>query len=537
VTGFQIRHGSGMKPSLHLRLSNQLTLTPQLQQAIRLLQLSTLELNQELETILAENPMLERLDDSLSRADRIAPDGVIDRTLAASSADPDERLGGFDSGRGDEAAQGEAADSWNTGSGDAASFDAGAERSESTADRADDPADWGSNSLDWGGDGRSQRSDSDDSERELPQAPGQGRSLQSHLLEQLRGTRAGPRDQALVQLLIEELDTDGYLRTDWAEIHACLPVELDIDPDELETALALLQSFDPPGIAARSISECLALQLAAIPPDQRPDRAVMRAALLIVREHLEWLATRDFTRLKRALRCDDETLRQAQELIRSLNPRPGNGFDAEPAAYVTPDILVRRTRQGWRAELNPEVMPRLRVNTLYADLLKRNRSGGAGGLSGQLQEARWLIKNVQQRFDTIQRVAQAVVERQNAFFTHGAVAMRPLVLREIAEELGLHESTISRVTTQKYMHTPFGTFELKYFFGSHVATDSGGTASSTAIRALIQQLIAQEDTHHPLSDNRMAEILAEQGIVVARRTVAKYREALHIAPASQRKSL
>lgn len=537
MTGRQTGHGSGMKPSLHLRLSNQLTLTPQLQQAIRLLQLSTLELNQELETILAENPMLERLDDSLSRADRIAPDGVIDRTLTPSSPDSDAALSGYEMSRGDTPGSGDTTDTWSAESGDAASPDGSFERAESTTDRADDSTDWGSASLDWGGDGRSQRSDSDDSERDLPEAGGQGRSLQAHLLEQLRGTRASPRDQALVQLLIEELDPDGYLRTDWADIHASLPIELEIDPDELETALALLQSFDPPGVAARSISECLALQLAAIPALHRPDRAVMRAALMIVREHLDWLATRDFTRLKRALRCNDETLRAAQELIRSLNPRPGNGFESEPAAYVTPDILVRRTRQGWRAELNPEVMPRLRVNALYADLLKRNRSGGAGGLSGQLQEARWLIKNVQQRFDTIQRVAQAVVERQSAFFTHGAVAMRPLVLREIAEELDLHESTISRVTTQKYMHTPFGTFELKYFFGSHVATDSGGTASSTAIRALIQQLIAGEDTQHPLSDNRMAEILAEQGIVVARRTVAKYREALQIAPASQRKSL
>ena len=291
-------------------------------------------------------------------------------------------------------------------------------------------------------------------------------------------------------------------------------------------------------MGARSISECLALQLAAIPAEERPDRAVMRAALLIVREYLDWLAARDFTRLKRALRCDDDILRLAQDLIRSLNPRPGNAFDAEPAAYVTPDIITRRTRGGWRADLNPDVMPKLRVNAVYADLLRRNRSAGAAAsMSGQLQEARWLVKNVQQRFDTILRVAQSIVERQQAFFTHGAVAMRPLVLREIAQELGLHESTISRVTTQKYMLTPFGTYELKYFFGSHVSTDSGGTASSTAIRAIIRQLIEEEDDHNPLSDNRMAEILAEQGIVVARRTVAKYREAMQIAPAAQRKAL
>jgi len=202
-----------------------------------------------------------------------------------------------------------------------------------------------------------------------------------------------------------------------------------------------------------------------------------------------------------------------------------------------PDVLVRRVRGNWEASLNPEVMPKLRINDMYAQILKRNRSGGGSGLSAQLQEARWLVKNVQQRFETIQRVAQAVVDRQKAFFTHGAVAMRPLVLREIAEELSLHESTISRVTTQKFMHTPFGTFEIKYFFGSHVATDTGGTASSTAIRAVIKQLISEEDPRQPLSDSRIAELLGEQGIVVARRTVAKYREALQIAPVSQRKAL
>ena len=520
-----------MKHSLQLRLSNQLALTPQLQQAIRLLQLSTLELNQELETILAENPLLERLDDPLERADRIAPDGIIDRSspvLGDGAADSPYEA------RGTEAGLTDGSDPRS----DSAAQDSGAmgddARAEATGNDFDSPGD----GLDWGADRRGQRSDSDDEERDLPQAGSGGLSLTEHLMGQLAGTRACVRDQALVRLLIEELEPDGYLRTELEEIHAALPSELDLDPEELDTALALLQSFDPPGVGARSISECLALQLAAIPPEERPEREVMRTALLIVQEYLEWLAARDFTRLKRALRCDDDTLREAQELIRSLNPRPGNAFDAQPAAYVTPDILTRRTRGGWRADLNPDVMPRLRVNALYADLLRRNRSAGASpGMSGQLQEARWLVKNVQQRFDTILRVAQAIVERQQAFFTHGAVAMRPLVLREIAQELGLHESTISRVTTQKYMITPFGTFELKYFFGSHVATDSGGTASSTAIRAIIRQLVEEEDDHNPLSDNRMAEILAEQGIVVARRTVAKYREALQIAPAAQRRAL
>jgi RNA polymerase sigma-54 factor len=254
-----------------------------------------------------------------------------------------------------------------------------------------------------------------------------------------------------------------------------------------------------------------------------------------VRDYLPLLAARDMTRLKRQLRCDDDALRAAHALIRRLDPRPGGRFDTADAGYVVPDVVVRRTRFGWQAFLNQDVMPKLRINDVYAQILKRNR--GASGLSSQLQEARWLIKNVQQRFETILRVAQAIVDRQKAFFTHGAVAMRPLILREIADVLGLHESTISRVTTQKYMLTPFGTLELKYFFGSHVATDSGGAASSTAIRALIQQLVAAEDASQPLSDSRIAELLGEQGIVVARRTVAKYREALRIAPVSQRKAL
>lgn len=512
-----------MKPSLNLRLSTQLTLTPQLQQAIRLLQLSTLELNQELETILAENPMLERLDDPLLTADRIAPDGVIDRAGTPGALDePRDWRTSQDAGN----AQENGAES------------SAASQSDSDGSRADEPdLDPGSDGQDWSSDLRGPRSDSDDAERELPQAADASGSLQDHLLQQLRATRVSNRDRALVTILIEELDSDGYLRTDLDEMLEQFPQALEIEQDELETALALLQSFDPPGVGARDASECLALQLASLPAMQRPDRAVMRIALEIVKEHLDWLAARDFTRLKRTLRCDDDLLRQAQELIRSLNPRPGNQFDEAPAAYVVPDIVVRKTRLGWRAELNAAVMPKLRVNQLYADLLKRDRSKSGSALTGQLQEARWLVKNVQQRFDTILRVGQAVVDRQQAFFTHGAVAMRPLVLREIAQELGLHESTISRVTTQKFMLTPFGTFELKYFFGSHVATDSGGTASSTAIRALIQKLIDEEDTTQPLSDNRMAEILAEQGIMVARRTIAKYREALQIAPASQRKSL
>jgi RNA polymerase sigma-54 factor len=271
----------------------------------------------------------------------------------------------------------------------------------------------------------------------------------------------------------------------------------------------------------------------------------------IVQYHLELLAAPEFSKLRKLLRCDEEQLRDAQRLIHALDPKPGNRFGNHSALYVVPDVVVRKTRQGWQAFLNPDVIPKLRVNDLYARILKTHRgSTGADGatardnrqnvtnsLSSQLQEARWLVKNVQQRFETILKVSQEIVDRQRAFFSHGAVAMRPLVLREVAESVGLHESTISRVTTQKYMLTPYGTLELKYFFGSHVATESGGAASSTAIRALIRQLIDEEDSTQPLSDSRIAEVLGEQGIVVARRTVAKYREALRVPPVAQRKAL
>ena len=503
-----------MKQSLQLRLSQQLALTPQLQQSIRLLQLSTLELNQELEQILADNPLLERLDDPLADCVRIAPNGGLDRPAdagAAPAADapaaaadgPDRELGPDGDG-GDAAAGGDAGEA---------------------------------GSLDWSADARGPRPDGDDDERDYPQLGGQGETLRDHLMRQLAGTGCTRRDRALVTVLVDELDTDGYLRADLEELRAALPEELDVEPEELSAALRLLQSFDPPGVGARSIAECLLLQLAALPPAARPPDAVLRLAGAIVHQHLELLAQRDFARLKRVLRCDDDGLRAAQALIQRLNPRPGSGFAGDPPAYVVPDVVVRRGRGGWQAVLNPDVIPRLRINDVYAQILKRNRGGPGSSLSTQLQEARWLVKNVQQRFDTIQRVAQAIVDRQRAFFTHGAVAMRPLVLREIADALGLHESTVSRVTTQKYMLTPFGTFEMKYFFGSHVATDTGGAASSTAIRALIKQLVTAEDAKTPLSDSRIAELLGEQGIVVARRTVAKYREALQIPPVAQRKTL
>jgi RNA polymerase sigma-54 factor len=293
-----------------------------------------------------------------------------------------------------------------------------------------------------------------------------------------------------------------------------------------------LQHFEPAGVGARNLGECLALQLSALPKNT-PHRA---QALETAQHHLEALAARDFNRLKKLLHCDDATLRSVQKLIIGLNPKPGRAFSTEETRYVVPDVIVKKVKGVWLAALNPDAMPRLRINRLYAEILQRNRSSGAQQLSSQLQEAKWLIKNVQQRFDTILRVAQAIIDRQRHFFEHGEVAMRPLVLREIADTLELHESTVSRVTTQKFMHTPRGIYELKYFFGSHVATEAGGAASSTAIRALIRQLVTAENACKPLSDGQLAEILAQQGITVARRTVAKYRESLQILPVNLRKA-
>jgi RNA polymerase sigma-54 factor len=489
-----------MKPTLQFRLSQHLTLTPQLQQSIRLLQLSTVELNQEIERLLMENPILEREDgdaDSPARAADEAPRAA--ESAPAEAPEPQER--------GDEL-----------------------------------PADFASP---WRG---PQEGEDDDGDRN--QAAPDSPTLREHLIGQLALVHIDARDRSLVSLLIDALDDDGYLTQSLEEIAALLPQggegvgeggaerAAEAAAEELAIALRHLQNLEPAGVGARSPSECLVLQLRAMRPDEPggPGARCHAIALAIAGQHLELLAARDYARLKAATGASDEELRAAQQLIRGLNPRPGAAFSRIESPYVIPDVVVRKVRNAWKASLNQEAMPRLRINRFYAELTAGQKNSG-GSLATQLQEARWLIKNVRQRFDTILRVSQAIVDRQRAFLDHGEVAMRPMVLREIAEVLGVHESTISRVTTQKYMATPRGTFELKYFFGSHVATDSGGAASSTAIRALIKQLVAAEDPHDPLPDSAIARLLGEQGIVVARRTIAKYRESLQIPPVNQRKSL
>ena len=499
-----------MKQSLQLRTSQHLALTPQLQQSIRLLQLSTLELHQELEQLMSDNPLLERLDDPLDHSVRLLADGAIGSSAAAGEAAPVPN--GQDSAPSDAPA----------------GADSDAAQESAAPDSAQDGA--SSNEADdWSDAGRNKTPDDEDAR---PQLEAGAVTLREHLMEQMRLAVLELRDRALVELMVDALDDNGYLTETLEEIFERLPAELELDIDELKTALSLLQSFDPVGVGARNASECLALQIRRMPGVPMVTR---RMALLIVTQHLSWFAQREFTKLKKTLDCDDEDLREAQSVIRQCNPHPGAAYALGAADYVVPDVIVRSSKAGWTVTLNHEVMPRLRVNSLYASLLKTGK--GEVQMGAQLQEAKWLIKNMRQRFDTILRVAQAIVERQRNFFSHGAVAMRPLVLREIADTLGLHESTISRVTTQKYMLTPHGMFELKYFFGSHVATEAGGEASSTAIRALIVQLTGAEDPKNPLSDSKIADMLGEQGMVIARRTVAKYREALKIPPVTLRKSL
>lgn len=483
-----------MKHTLQLRTSQQLTLTPQLQQAIKLLQLSTQDVQQEVARMLDENPMLE-LADEYAPAVYSADAGSAPTAEPAQPSSSDER-----------------------GSDD-----------RSSDDRSRD--DFGIEAADW--ESRDRARSVDDEDESYPEHSAGQLSLREHLHEQLAAGPLEGRDRIVVGLLIEALDENGYFAQDLAELAELLPAELEISLDDLETALVQLQHLDLPGLGARSLGECLVLQLKALPEDT-PQRDL---AIRLAGNHLDTLAAHDFNKLKKLLHCSDAELRAAQHLIVGLNPKPGAEFDRSVADYVVPDVIVEKHRNRWRARLNAEAMPKLRVNRMYADILQQRDDGNASQLSVQLQEAKWLIKNLQQRFETILRVAQAIVERQEKFFEHGEIGMRPLVLREIAEELELHESTISRGTTQKFMLTPRGIYEFKHFFGSGLATENGGTCSSAAIRELIRQLVGAENTRKPLTDSRMSEILAQQGIVVARRTIAKYREAMHILPVNLRKSL
>ena len=530
-----------MKQGLSLRVSQHLALTPQLQQSIRLLQLSTLELSAEVDQMLDDNPFLELTADEspreefgLSQADTPVRGDDIDAEYATSSvADyPTETRATAENDSNVSPLSADDAQSWE---------------GDGSASMAPDDSEWGGDAK-----ARSNNLNGDD-DADVTELARTQVSLQSHLHAQALALRLSAEDRAALQFLIESLNDDGYLEDTLTSLAEGLAGGDEAQVEQLvhhfTVALGLLQSLEPAGVGARDLAECLSLQLRALQQLQQlePARAAtVQVALRICDHPMELLARRDVKRLMLLCDATDAAVREAIALIARLEPKPGRRFVNVERNIVVPDVLVIQVGQGTQAKfqvrLNTEVMPRLRVHDIYANALKQHKGGGNdassyAALQQRLQEARWFIKNIQQRFDTILRVSSAIVERQKSFFMHGELAMRPLVLREIAEELGLHESTISRVTTAKYMATPFGTFELKYFFGSGLGTESGGNASSTAVRALIKQFISAESPAKPLSDHQLSEMLKEQGIECARRTVAKYREGLRIAPASLRKAL
>ena len=519
-----------MKQGLSLRVSQHLALTPQLQQSIRLLQLSTLELSQEVEQMLDENPFLETSDDAAPREEF-----GLDHINTPVSQDTQDFESATDS---------IAPTSYET----SASSKNDAENSPETSSEAKLEESWEGDGTvettpddgEWGNDAQPRKNASDDSDVDASDLASSHQSLQDHLHRQALGLRLSEIDREALRFLIESLNADGYLEDSLASLAAGLAGDDLQQTEELtqhfSIALKLLQHMEPAGVGACNLAECLSLQLLDC-----KDCEETRAAMALCRQSMELLAKRDVKRLSQLCGFSEAVIKGAIGVIGRLDPKPGRRFVNVERNLIVPDVIVIKSGRGFKVTLNGDVMPRLRVHDIYAQALKQHtgRGGGANGqaLQQRLQEARWFIKNIQQRFDTILRVSTAIVERQKNFFSHGELAMRPLVLREIADELGLHESTISRVTTAKYMSTPFGTFELKYFFGSALGTETGGNASSTAVRGLIKQIVVAESTKKPLSDNQISQILKTHGIECARRTVAKYREALRIAPASLRKAL
>ncbi|MBX3585095.1 MAG: RNA polymerase factor sigma-54 [Ramlibacter sp.] len=521
-----------MKQGLSLRVSQHLALTPQLQQSIRLLQLSTLELSQEVDQMLDDNPFLELTQDE-------APREEFGLAQADAPVREDDR-------------ETESAPDFIAPRVEETRTESPAEAEPGASSEADEPLWDGDGSVEmvpddgeWGGDAPARRNNlGDDGEMDATELARTQESLQSHLHRQVLMLRLSAEDNAALRFLIESLNDDGYLDDSIETLAMSLAGHDNEQLEELvhrfTVALRLLHHLDPPGVGARTLGECLTLQLKALQGSGEGSEAC-DTALLLCAQPMELLARRDVKRLSQVSACTEAQVKAAMALIARLEPKPGRRFVDVERNVVVPDVIVTQIGRGgqarFRVQLNSDVMPRLRVHDIYAGALKAHKGEGHQALQQRLQEARWFIKNIQQRFDTILRVSNAIVERQKNFFVHGELAMRPLVLREIADELGLHESTISRVTTAKYMATPFGTFELKYFFGSALGTETGGNASSTAVRALIKQFVASESARKPLSDNQISEMLKEQGIECARRTVAKYREALRIAPANLRKEL
>jgi RNA polymerase sigma-54 factor len=451
-----------MGPAIALRLRQHLTLTPQVQQALRLLQMSALEFAQEMEQALAANPFLE----DNAEAPTAPREAATTEELVLPSEPSLPASSGVDREQ----------EEWS-----------GAADAEPT--------------------------------------------LQEHLRQQLMISQMGERDRALAHMIVDSLDDDGYFKLGFDELAALVPPEHDVQPEDFMAALKLVQTLEPAGVAARTLEECLCLQLQAL-PEETPGRAV---ALAICKGHLNLLANREWARLQHAIGCDESALHTARGLIRTLEPRPGLRYGPSEARYVVPDVIVRKQRERWVAIINPASLPKVRLNRGYADAIS-HRGISNQSLTRQLQEARWLLRSIEQRFATIQRVADAIVARQRGFFEYGEVAMKPLTLKLIAGELGLHESTVCRVTNNKYMATPRGLFEFKHFFSRKLATESGGAASATAVRAVMKELIAAEDPRAPLSDAELARLLAQQGLKVARRTITKYRALMRMPSVDVRRA-
>ncbi|EEU2272130.1 RNA polymerase factor sigma-54 [Escherichia coli] len=476
-----------MKQGLQLRLSQQLAMTPQLQQAIRLLQLSTLELQQELQQALESNPLLEQIDTHEEIDTRETQDSeTLDTADALEQKEMPEELP-LDA-------------SWDT------IYTAGTP-SGTSGDYIDD---------------------------ELPVYQGETtQTLQDYLMWQVELTPFSDTDRAIATSIVDAVDDTGYLTVPLEDILESMGDE-EIDIDEVEAVLKRIQRFDPVGVAAKDLRDCLLLQLSQF------DKTTpwLEEARLIISDHLDLLANHDFRTLMRVTRLKEDVLKEAVNLIQSLDPRPGQSIQTGEPEYVIPDVLVRKHNGHWTVELNSDSIPRLQINQHYASMCNNARNDGDSQfIRSNLQDAKWLIKSLESRNDTLLRVSRCIVEQQQAFFEQGEEYMKPMVLADIAQAVEMHESTISRVTTQKYLHSPRGIFELKYFFSSHVNTEGGGEASSTAIRALVKKLIAAENPAKPLSDSKLTSLLSEQGIMVARRTVAKYRESLSIPPSNQRKQL
>lgn len=501
-----------MKLSLQLKLGQQLTMTPQLQQAIRLLQLSTLDLQQEIHQALESNPMLELIensedDDILTPADS----STTTDPKAASEAEP------------------------NTATRDNAELN-----SDDNDWQNDTPNDLGVDTH-WddiypGTSPQSSSFDGDSTDFES-RTSAEG-TLQDHLLWQLNLTHISEQDASIALAIIDAIDSNGMLTVDLESIHSGFDSDLEIEIDEIVAVLHRIQQFDPIGVGYRNLSECLMLQLEHI--DSPGNEKAIRNAKLVISEHIDLLGNRDYAQLIRRTKLKEAELSEAIAMVESLNPRPGSSICPPSTSYVVPDVIVNKdsTSGKWKVELNPETAPKIRINSSYASLIKRaDTSNDNNYLRDNLQEAKWFIKSLQSRNETLMKVSTRIVEHQKAFLEYGEEAMKPLVLHDIAETVSMHESTISRVTTQKYMLTPRGIFELKYFFSSHVSTKGGGECSSTAIRAIIRKLVAAENTKKPLSDSKITNLLEEKGINVARRTIAKYRESLAIPPSNERKRL